>query len=232
MDEAHCLSQWSYNFRPAFLRIRREIQFIQPRAVLALTATATPRIQQDVRRHLSIAPCGLLALPVRRDNLQVTVHMVQDEEHRRKMIVDLVKNPRIVDIHALAEEELSNINNTDCNNNDDNNGDACDAINSSITINNVAGKKRVRELTKAEQARGCRFAAAVARNSMPLVSNSTKRTTTTSTTATAIAKGRLTKERNHLSIVYVWRRYEADNLGEFLRASGVPVPRWPRRCSD
>jgi superfamily II DNA helicase RecQ len=45
VDEAHCLSQWSYNFRPAFLRIRREIQFIQPAAVLALTATATPRIQ-------------------------------------------------------------------------------------------------------------------------------------------------------------------------------------------
>lgn len=45
VDEAHCLSQWSYNFRPAFLRIRREVQFIQPAAVLALTATATPRIQ-------------------------------------------------------------------------------------------------------------------------------------------------------------------------------------------
>lgn len=45
VDEAHCLSQWSYNFRPAFLRIRREIQFIQPASVLALTATATPRIQ-------------------------------------------------------------------------------------------------------------------------------------------------------------------------------------------
>lgn len=45
VDEAHCLSQWSYNFRPAFLRIRREIEFIRPAAVLALTATATPRIQ-------------------------------------------------------------------------------------------------------------------------------------------------------------------------------------------
>lgn len=45
VDEAHCLSQWSYNFRPAFLRIRREVQFIQPASVLALTATATPRIQ-------------------------------------------------------------------------------------------------------------------------------------------------------------------------------------------
>jgi superfamily II DNA helicase RecQ len=52
VDEAHCLSQWSYNFRPAFLRIRREIQFIQPAAVLALTATATPRIQ--VRHFFSV----------------------------------------------------------------------------------------------------------------------------------------------------------------------------------
>jgi superfamily II DNA helicase RecQ len=56
VDEAHCLSQWSYNFRPAFLRIRREIQFIQPAAVLALTATATPRIQVN-----SCANCTALS---------------------------------------------------------------------------------------------------------------------------------------------------------------------------
>jgi superfamily II DNA helicase RecQ len=45
VDEAHCLSSWSYNFRPSFLRIRREIANIAPRSVLALTATASPQVQ-------------------------------------------------------------------------------------------------------------------------------------------------------------------------------------------
>jgi superfamily II DNA helicase RecQ len=60
VDEAHCLSQWSYNFRPAFLRIRREIQFIQPAAVLALTATATPRIQVRTCFCVVICQCVIL----------------------------------------------------------------------------------------------------------------------------------------------------------------------------
>jgi len=48
VDEAHCLSQWSYNFRPAFLRIRRELQHIRPASVLALTATAPPKMQREI----------------------------------------------------------------------------------------------------------------------------------------------------------------------------------------
>lgn len=97
IDEAHCLSQWSYNFRPAFLRIRREVEFLKPNSILALTATATPHIQTDIMNHLSIpidADC-VLSLPVRRDNLQISVHMIQGEEHRRKMILSLIKKPRI-----------------------------------------------------------------------------------------------------------------------------------------
>ena len=54
IDEAHCLSQWSYNFRPSFLRIRREVAHIRPAAILALTATANSHIQRDVMQHLSI----------------------------------------------------------------------------------------------------------------------------------------------------------------------------------
>lgn len=53
-SEAHCLSQWSFNFRPSFLRIKKELEFIQPQAVLALTATAPRHVQQDVMHHLSI----------------------------------------------------------------------------------------------------------------------------------------------------------------------------------
>lgn len=54
VDEAHCLSQWSYNFRPSFLAIRKQIEFLKPPAVLALTATASPIVQMEVMSHLAI----------------------------------------------------------------------------------------------------------------------------------------------------------------------------------
>eukprot|EP00605_Chrysophyceae_sp_TOSAG23-4_P001963 GSChrysophyteH1.ASY1.ANO1.2174.1 assembled CDS len=76
VDEAHCLSQWSYNFRPAFLRIQREVSNLRPRAILALTATAPPHIQADIMHHLQVPKeSGLLALPSRRNNLFLVLKM-------------------------------------------------------------------------------------------------------------------------------------------------------------
>jgi superfamily II DNA helicase RecQ len=57
-SEAHCLSQWSFNFRPTFLRIKKELEVIRPLAVLALTATAPRHVQHDIMEHLSIQPEG------------------------------------------------------------------------------------------------------------------------------------------------------------------------------
>ena len=57
-SEAHCLSQWSFNFRPSFLRIKKELEFIQPEAVLALTATAPQHVQREIMDHLSIQEEG------------------------------------------------------------------------------------------------------------------------------------------------------------------------------
>ena len=109
VDEAHCLSQWSYNFRPAFLRIRREIDFIQPRATLALTATASPMVQRDIMANLHInaqegaiagsPQDGLLAMSSRRENLGYEAVVVDAAdttandgswEQRCKAILDLL----------------------------------------------------------------------------------------------------------------------------------------------
>eukprot|EP01035_Chromulina_nebulosa_P020800 gene20800-26964_t len=53
VDEAHCLSQWSYNFRPSFMRITQQIKIIKPQVILALTATATPTVQRQVANYVS-----------------------------------------------------------------------------------------------------------------------------------------------------------------------------------
>ena len=94
LDEAHCLSQWSYNFRPAFLRIKREIRNIAPRAVLALTATASSTIQVDIMQHLGIDPVdGRLALPSQRNNLLLSCSICENENTRRASILKLVSQP-------------------------------------------------------------------------------------------------------------------------------------------
>jgi superfamily II DNA helicase RecQ len=67
VDEAHWISQWSYNFRPAFLRIRKEIDYIQPTSILAMTATATPRIKEEIVSHLRITDDSVCSIPSRRE---------------------------------------------------------------------------------------------------------------------------------------------------------------------
>ena len=92
VDESHTLSQWGYNFRPSFLRVRREMRVLRPRAVLALTATAPPHIQQDIMGHLGIDPLsGLLALPPRRNNLALKARVVSGEEEKRRIVLDILR---------------------------------------------------------------------------------------------------------------------------------------------
>lgn len=108
----------------------------------------------DVMRHLGIPSAdGLVALPVRRDNLQVSVHHISDEDERRRKIVSLVRNPQIFD----PDEDQT-------------------------IVAYSPGDKRPCPGKK---------------------SNSKQ------------------KSKTMLTIVYVWRRFEADALAEFLKGSGV-----------
>jgi superfamily II DNA helicase RecQ len=54
VDEAHCLSQWGHNFRPSYLRLRSIVPLIRPQSILALTATAGPRVIDDICSTLGI----------------------------------------------------------------------------------------------------------------------------------------------------------------------------------
>ena len=90
VDEAHCISQWSYNFRPAFLRIRKEIEYIRPSSILAMTATATPSIRREIVSHLRIRDDGVYSIPSRRENLQLFAVKVDMEEDRKKAILNIL----------------------------------------------------------------------------------------------------------------------------------------------
>jgi hypothetical protein len=85
IDEAHCMSQWSYNFRPAFLSIRKAIDWIKPFAVLALTATAAPAVQSEIAEYLGIDSAGMHATSCGRANLILKAMSVRDEDDKYRV---------------------------------------------------------------------------------------------------------------------------------------------------
>lgn len=69
VDEAHCISEWGHDFRPEYRRIRPIINDIGKRPVIALTATATPKVQHDIQKNLGMLNANLFKSSFNRKNL-------------------------------------------------------------------------------------------------------------------------------------------------------------------
>lgn len=69
VDEAHCISEWGHDFRPEYRRIRPIINEIQRRPVIALTATATPKVQHDIQKNLGMTEAVVFKSSFNRENL-------------------------------------------------------------------------------------------------------------------------------------------------------------------
>lgn len=73
IDEAHCISEWGHDFRPEYRRIRPIINEIGSRPVIALTATATPKVQHDIQKNLSMLSAAVFKSSFNRENLYYEV---------------------------------------------------------------------------------------------------------------------------------------------------------------
>ena len=69
VDEAHCISEWGHDFRPEYRRIRAIIEDIGLAPVIALTATATPKVQSDIIKNLGISDATVFKSSFNRANL-------------------------------------------------------------------------------------------------------------------------------------------------------------------
>jgi len=89
IDEAHCISEWGHDFRPEYRRIRPIIDTIGRSPIIALTATATPKVQHDILKNLSILDADVFKSSFNRPNLYYEVKSKQDVT---KEIIKYIKN--------------------------------------------------------------------------------------------------------------------------------------------
>src|SRR3954470_13918039 len=73
IDEAHCISEWGHDFRPEYRRLRPIIEQIGKVPIIALTATATPKVQQDIQKNLGMTAANLYKSSFNRSNLYYEV---------------------------------------------------------------------------------------------------------------------------------------------------------------
>jgi ATP-dependent DNA helicase RecQ len=91
VDEAHCVSQWGHDFRPAYLTLRDAIQTLGRPPVLALTATATPEVREDVLRQLGIPDAEVVSTGVVRKNLFLEVSRTVNPDIKRERLLELLR---------------------------------------------------------------------------------------------------------------------------------------------
>lgn len=89
IDEAHCISEWGHDFRPEYRRIRPIINKIGEAPLIALTATATPKVQHDIQKNLGMLEANVFKSSFRRHNLY---YEVRPKVKATKEIIKFIKN--------------------------------------------------------------------------------------------------------------------------------------------
>lgn len=94
-DEAHCISEWGHNFRPDYLKLARLAKTLKIPRVLALTATATPPVAEDIRSTFDIAPGDHVQLSFHRSNLKLRVTPCNEQARRTLLLQRLQDRPDV-----------------------------------------------------------------------------------------------------------------------------------------
>ncbi|MEZ7929618.1 MAG: RecQ family ATP-dependent DNA helicase [Flavobacteriales bacterium] len=109
VDEAHCISEWGHNFRPAYRHISEIREIIPDTPVLALSATATTSVIDDIQNNLDFKEHNLIQSSFVRENLSYVVDNVEDKKSRLLKLVDKIKSSVIIYVGSRkAAKEITN----------------------------------------------------------------------------------------------------------------------------
>lgn len=108
IDEAHCISEWGHDFRPEYRKIRSIVEEIGVAPIIALTATATPKVQSDIQKNLSMSDAKVFKDSFNRKNLY---YDVRDKTNVKREIIKFIKNNRGKSgiIYCLSRKKVEDI---------------------------------------------------------------------------------------------------------------------------
>ncbi len=111
VDEAHCISEWGHDFRPEYRRIKQMIKEIKDVPMMALTATATPKVQQDIQKNLQMSDALVYKSSFNRTNLYYEVRPKGKKTEVLKDLVSYVKSKKGKSgvIYCLSRKKVEEI---------------------------------------------------------------------------------------------------------------------------
>lgn len=89
IDEAHCISEWGHDFRPEYRQIRRIVEEIGVAPIIALTATATPKVQSDIQKNLGMTEAKVFKSSFNRSNLY---YEIRDKSNIKRELIKFIKD--------------------------------------------------------------------------------------------------------------------------------------------
>jgi ATP-dependent DNA helicase RecQ len=110
VDEAHCISEWGHNFRPDYLFLPRAVRDLGNPPVLALTATATPRVRKDILASLKMRSPEVVVTSFNRPNLNYRVIPAKEKKHKLPRILDVIRaSPPPGIVYATTRKECEEL---------------------------------------------------------------------------------------------------------------------------